>query len=1074
MMVRRGGMLVFTILIALGAAPGDADAERLPVRKYTTADGLAGDYTVAIYRDSRGFLWFSTRDGLSRFDGVRFTTYGIADGLPGAVVNRVLETRAGVYWIGTNGGGVCRFNPRGRRPTTAEVAQSAGRVASRDRDLLFTGYPVAEDPGTNRINVLFEDRNGTVWVGTDVGLFLMQTEGDSVTFARIDLPSLPADASFLGVHTIVEDAEGSLWIGGGWGLTRRLPDGRTILYRVERQSAKDRVNALLVDSTDRLWVGMSSGLLVLDIEPAVTFSGAVQPIERTVPRTLANGIPRVQRVTDKWRHGAIAAPAAVALWYTDANGLPHQSVGALHETADGHLWAGTLGGLAEFDGAGLRIYDTNNGLGGNYVTAITHDTAGNLWVGTVVGVTRIIRHGLITYGEADGLQQSRVHSLSEDREGRLLVLSGDFMVNALERGRFVSVRPGIPEDAACSWMSPCGYRDRSGAWLMLTRTGMYRLPPVARLADLSSYSAKPISGGDGAPMTNVFNAFEDQDGNLWVATAPNGLLRRHATTGAWRTFTDADGLPFSRTASNMASAFAQDTKGAVWLGFYDGGVARFRHDRFEWFGVAEGVPIGLVTALHVDTSGRLWLGSNQAGLARVDDPAADHPTFAAVASSSGLNVRSVSEDQWGRIYAGTSRGVYRFDPSSGRVEHFGIGEGLASDFVTASLRDTHGTMWFGTMSGVSRLDPIEEVKTAADKAPARVLISAFRVRGIPQRVSELGETDVEALTLGPDQNQLEIEYFGLAFNSGEPLKYQYRIEGIDDWSPPTDLRSVNYGRLAPGAYRFLVRSIRSDGVVSAPPALVSLTILPPIYARWWFISLMAAIVAAAGVLIYRARVAQLLRVERVRARIATDLHDDIGASLSQMAILAEVARQRGTGAGGNDGESLSRIAETSRGLVDSMSDIVWAVNPDADSLSDLVHRMRRFAEDTFSVGDVELTFRAPSGEDGLKLGADVRREVYLILKESVTNIAKHAACERVTIDFECVRQRLQLRIADNGRGFDIDQQTDGNGLGSMRRRVAALGGRFVIESTLGRGTTIFVELDLRRVAAGAAGPFLRL
>ena len=262
-------------------------------------------------------------------------------------------------------------------------------------------------------------------------------------------------------------------------------------------------------------------------------------------------------------------------------------------------------------------------------------------------------------------------------------------------------------------------------------------------------------------------------------------------------------------------------------------------------------------------------------------------------------------------------------------------------------------------------------RLVAAVAPA-VFIGSLTVAGVPQAVSEVGEVEPASLTMSPDHNQIEIGFFGFSFETGAPLRYQYRLEGAQaDWSAPTDLRSVNYARLSPGSYRFLVRAVRADGALSATPASVSLTVLPPFYARWWFIALVAATVGAAGLALYRARVAQLLRVERVRARIATDLHDDIGASLSQIAILAEVARERlshpppgPAPAESAAAEPLARIAETSRGLVDSMSDIVWAINPEVDSLSDLVHRMRRFVEDTLGAGDVEVVFRAPESSRG--------------------------------------------------------------------------------------------------------------
>ncbi len=352
-----------------------------------------------------------------------------------------------------------------------------------------------------------------------------------------------------------------------------------------------------------------------------------------------------------------------------------------------------------------------------------------------------------------------------------------------------------------------------------------------------------------------------------------------------------------------------------------------------------------------------------------------------------------------------------------------------------------------------------------------MLIAAVRVAGVPLSLSELGETAPATVTLGPSQNHVEIDFFGLSFEPGAALKYQYRLEGSsEDWSAPSELRTVSYARLAPGSYRFSVRAVAADGRASEQPAVFAFTALRPMYARWWFVTLAAALVAVVAVVIYRMRVAQLVRVERVRARIATDLHDDIGASLSQIAILSEVVRQR-LGDRQNDevvGEPLARIAESSRELVDAMDDIVWAIAPERDSVSDLVQHMRRFAEDTLGASDVALSVDIDVPSPDVRLGPEVRRDVFLILKESVTNVAKHAASASVHIAFTCNRRRLRLSVRDDGRGFDPAMATEGNGLRNMRKRVAALGGRINISSSPSGGpggpggTTLTLELPLRR------------
>jgi signal transduction histidine kinase len=232
--------------------------------------------------------------------------------------------------------------------------------------------------------------------------------------------------------------------------------------------------------------------------------------------------------------------------------------------------------------------------------------------------------------------------------------------------------------------------------------------------------------------------------------------------------------------------------------------------------------------------------------------------------------------------------------------------------------------------------------------------------------------------------------------------------------------------------------------------------------------LLAAFALSAAVYtIYRYRVAQLLKLERVRTRIATDLHDDIGSSLSQIAILSEVVRQK-VGANGVS-EPLNLIANTSREMVDSMSDIVWAVNPNKDHLSDLVQRMRRFAEDVLDAKEIACKFDLSELSKDVALSADIRREVYLMFKESVNNLVKHSGATRAEFEIKIEHGNLFVAITDDGRGFEVAAKLNGgengfggNGLPNMRRRAANLGGSFEIESAPEKGARIVLKIPVNK------------
>jgi signal transduction histidine kinase len=305
-----------------------------------------------------------------------------------------------------------------------------------------------------------------------------------------------------------------------------------------------------------------------------------------------------------------------------------------------------------------------------------------------------------------------------------------------------------------------------------------------------------------------------------------------------------------------------------------------------------------------------------------------------------------------------------------------------------------------------------------------------------------------------------VELTGLSARLGEPLRYEYPLSGVSEtWTSAPD-RRVTYAGLAAGRYTLEARVSGNDASASAP-ATIRFRVLPPWYQRWWFLTLVIAALLFSAYAAHRAQLAQVVRTERLRSRIATDLHDDIGASLSQIAVLAEVARRRAGSADAAVAGPLGSIATTSRDLVDAMSDIVWAVNPHTDSLSDLTRRMHRFAEETLGAADIALNFSAPPDDVDLKLGADLRRELYLILKESVNNIARHSGASEAVVRLSLVRNQLRLEISDNGRGFNPAVRADGNGVASMRKRAAAFGGAFEIESAPGRGTRVRLTADLR-------------
>jgi ligand-binding sensor domain-containing protein/signal transduction histidine kinase len=1064
---------ILAFLVLAGAQ--NAAAERLPIKSYTVADGLSHDRVKNILRDSRGFLWICTIEGLSRFDGYRFVNYGLEQGLPGGNVSHLLETRSGQYWVATTNG-VGRFN--------ASPPTSSG--AADVRTPRFTTYAVGNNDQTNNVRYLLEDHAGRLWAGTAGGLFRWVESLDA--FQRVEQGLLARPECY--IRALAEDAEGSLWIGSNLGLIRMLPDGRLLSFSMRQGGQRLTSTFLQADRDGRLWMFHSKGLLVFRPESSATAASRDLPwLKLTAQQNCVQSLAGEQNGDCEMRNAKFHHPALqtqyltlapgeallyiATLWTTDEIGL------ALHQTADGQIWIGSHLGLFAFDGVSFRNYTTAQGLNENLIVAVNEDSDGNLWLGGFSsGAMKIVRQGFTSFTKADGVGNLRVVGIHADQTGAVYATSGDWFINQFDGQHFKSVQPHLPSPMPkTGWdFSQCSFQDRNGEWWVPTTQGLYRFSRVERIEQLAT--ARPIAvytTRDGLSGNNIGHFFEDAQGNLWLGTDGEVQITMwERSTGTFHRYTTADGLP----ASMAPYDFDQDLNGDIWIGLANG-LARYRAGRFTHWTMAEGVPKGIIRNVYCDHAGRLWITSSLGGVGRMDDPSADTPQFKIYTVADGLAsnaTRCLTEDEWGRIYVGAGRGVDRLDPATGRVKHYTTADGLANSFVNAAFRDRNGHLWFGMLQGLSRLIPEQE--RPATQVP--VWINGLHIAGAAYPISEFGESDISLPSLESSQNRIQIDFFGLGFSADEPLHYQYKLEGAgQDWSEPTEQRTHEMS-LGPGSYRFLVRAVRPDSTLVSTPASVSFKILPPIWLRWWFI---AITVLVAGSLIYafaryrykrmeavleaqdalrRSREERFAELERVRKRIATDLHDDIGSSLTQISILSEVVLQKTDANDSHLSGPLSMIAVASRELVDSMSDIVWAINPQKDHLNDLTQRMRRFASDVLTARNIAFEFSAPDEDDDVPLGANIRREVFLIFKESVNNLVRHSGCTEAEIEFRAEPGKLWLKLHDNGRGFDAAQKSQGHGLASMRERTIGLGGELNIISSNGQGTTLTVSIPLKR------------
>jgi len=1129
--------------------------ERLSFKSYSAADGLVSDDVSKIVADSRGFLWFCTVEGLSRFDGYRFKNYTQEQGLPHQSVNDLLETADGDYLVATSNG-LAVLNPTG---TAYPWNISEGRLEqTSDEPPLFKTYfldPTRAADSPKRINSLAQDGTGQIYAASSRGVYRVVKNDGEWTLQKIVFEAW--EPKNVAINVLFTDSRKDVWIGTSDAVYRTTKSGEI------QQVLDSGSNSIFEDRNGRMWIdsgGNDFGIRILEV--ASDTSNVV--LLKTL--TTKDGFAQ------------------------------NKFTNAIANTKDGRIFVTSQNKLFEYfpdaptaDGRHFKLLD-------NTVVSATTDLNDNVWF--IVGGRGVAKYSpssFVIYDQRDGVPDDFIRSITSNKAGEVFFTEG--AQNLTRRGL----------DGKFETVVPFGLRSRNwthnfldlqaddGEWWVPTTNGLRRYPKLASFADLARTPPKQIyTTADGLFGDGVFAIFEDSRGDIWLSTnsEAGSVLRFERSTQTLHRYPNTGNAP-----NSFALTFGEDAAGNIWISFYLGELIRYKDGAFRAFTEADGFPKAIVSSMLSDKNGRFWLATASRGLFRIENPSDDAPVFSNFTTRNGLSTDRtlcLADDDLGRIYVGTGRGINRIEPDLPRVKVFTQADGLPGNIVSGCHRTTDGKLWFSSNNSLIRLE------SQADP-PARtplVFIDSLGVNGNPRSISELGETEIKGLEFGADEKQVQIAFFAISFDTGEALRYQYKLEG-QDWSQPDEQRSISLN-LSPGGYKFQVRAVNSNGVTSEQPATVTFKINPPFWRTWWFLLSAFLLVAgavyvldryrvnktrqvenalvgvresenrfrtladtasdailtideenaiifvndAAGkVFAYRdanqliglrlnslipdikspqefdgsevtgiqstgheiplevsfgeferdtktyftaiardiserkraeaelekARQDKLLELERVRTRIASDLHDDIGSSLTQIAVLTEVARGQASSIQANDlATPLDRIKTVSKELVAVMSDVVWAINPQKDFLHDLIQRMRRFGSDVFTSRGVRFELSAPDIAAGLQLGANIRREVYAIFKESVNNAAKYSDCTAASVKFRIEDGCILLHISDNGKGFDTDEvlrsdfrpEFGGNGLINMRRRANELGGTCDIRSDIGRGTTIELRVPI--------------
>lgn len=981
---------------------------------YKLGKGLPAN---TIIQDDKGYLWIAS-DGLIKFDGVAIRHF-IADpkqldAIANNSIRSISEAPDGTLWISSYG--ISHYFP------ATDQFKNYTRKAASNAD-------------ANIDNTVYADKSGNVWCGNRQGI--ARFDEKRKTFYQYDLTQYQHAAEPGGsfVTCIIQDGSdaGWLWLGTYNGLVHfRKKDGYAVYYYFSKHYCI--IDKLLMDSHSRLWVATWGNGLGLFIPSSEQFlfreftkdlhSGTTNIVQDICEQPVDNSRSRFYLCTEK---GLIVfemnkdAKAFQSIsfnnCYTHSAALP-ESIGGRPQgimiDRQGIIWVGTDKDLSYILPANQVFADYPMRLGMVYGINEGSNEAGQ----PIYWISAWYNNGL-TYVDTAFRHITHVHYFD-----KLQHSADSRQINS------------VIETDSLLWVA--------------TMDGLFRYDKAKRRASV-------FLKNSGLPDNRICAlCYDHRNKLLWVGTYGKGLFLFDPATQK------VASLPVPLPAALLSGriyTIDEDSKGNIWLGD-DDVLYRFNEHNFNYkaykhiAGDLNSKAGGSVTSIAEDAQHRVWIATQQ-GLNLYDRAGDDFTLFTTSDGLSNNNVNSLAVDGDDNLWIATARGLDCMNMKDFSVKSYYNENGLTDDAnLNCLLANSFGSIMIG---GNDLLNIFRPDKLIKNMLPPRVRINTLKINNTRQLFIINGND--KHIRLRYNQNYFTVDFAALSFINAADNQYAYQLQGVDkNFVYAGNVRSATYANIEPGSYVFKVKAANNDGVWNNDGASIMLVIDPPFWKTWWFIALCILVLLLAAYALYNYRVNQLLQLERLRTKISTDLHDEIGSTLSAIAILSSMAvRQKDAP---RTEAMLEEIKESAADLMQKMDDIVWSINPKNDSLENLLLRTRAFAIRLFDARNIDYDIDIPEDIATVKLSMEKRQHLYLMIKESINNIVKHADCTFVKFTVRNNNNNFFLLIKDNGKGFDTAQLAYGNGLLSLQNRAKLIHARLTVSSGPGEGTTISVRLKI--------------
>jgi ligand-binding sensor domain-containing protein/signal transduction histidine kinase len=1009
----RWRLAVALAVLLAGALSLDAAGldDRFSVDAWGTEQGLLPQSSVlAMIQTRDGYLWLGTLNGLVRFDGLHFTIFDESNTpkLESVGIVRLFEDSRGNLWIGTESAGAALIQNGRVHPLNIGRGRRAGHLVS-----------------------MCEDSTGAVWLLTEDAQ-LARYANETVDVWNLGMG---------GGRSVVAEKGGMIWVGTDdqiFGLDPAAVRSKAPLP-VSLESRFSQVDLLLASRSGGYW-RLADGLIC-------KCAGT-----------------NVIRVLGRYP------------WTQTQRGV----VTSACEDREGNLIVGTGPGATGSEGEGVFWFDseghaaqisTKDHLSNNSVLSLVADSEGNLWVGLDGGGLNRVKRQIFrlldeTYGKV-------AQSLSPDNKGGLWISAKFQDFSHWNDGAWTNVKAFF---GSLSRFNPTAILvDREQRVWAATRPAFGQ--PLFQLEDGVFRPEQIFHLEAGADYPKFSGLYEDHAGTLWVATS-GGLGQWNGTQ--WRLFTTNDGL-----SANIVHAIAEDHGGDLWIGTEGGGLNRFQAGRFTAFQQKNGFPSDNISAICADAADVLWIGTRGNGLIRFSNGKWTH--FTTQNGLIGNSIDYLIEDDDGYLWIGSNAGLMRVrkkdleDSDSAPTNEvpcrsFDKRDGLPATECTfgsqpAACRTPDGRLWFPTVAGVVSVDP---GRIHFNSNPPPVVIESALVEEEQSNTNGPHAAPPDSVIVPAGKEDLEIQYTSLNLGGADRAHFRYRLVGRETkWHEAGAQRFARYPTLSPGQYEFQVQARNEDGDWNQTGATLAVTVMPLFWQTGWFrlleiAALLAVVIAIVYFLVaekYQRQLAGLRQqqaLEDERARIARDIHDQVGASLTQLALLGDMVE---TGKESpEEAEAHARqISQTARETTRALDEIVWTVNPSNDSLDGLVNYICKHAQDYLSVAGLRYRLDVPAQLPAAAISPETRHNVFLASKEAVTNIVKHARASEAWIHLRLEPQGFTLEIEDNGRGpagLNDKAAESRNGMRNMRKRMDDIGGQFSIGPGRHGGTLVRLTVPL--------------